>query len=181
MDVLSIIKSEHREVTALIDEANKVEAHDERLRELAQQIMEKLSLHLQIEERLFYSELRERSQEDEERVDLFEAYTEHAVAKALMEMLQSGRKPDEKFKAELQVLGESVKHHVDEEESKVFHIAKDVLERDELEEMGEAWERSKVRVQKRTDGTAKKKSSRAAATRGGTTRKKATTRKKTRR
>jgi hemerythrin-like domain-containing protein len=129
MDVLSIIKQEHRQVAALIDEADRCEPGDERLRELARQIEEELSTHLAIEERLFYAKLRDRAEEQDERVDVFEAYAEHAAAKALMEMLKSRRKPDERFKAELQVLGESVKHHVAEEESKVFKVAKDVLDR----------------------------------------------------
>jgi hemerythrin superfamily protein len=167
VDVLSIIKSEHREVTALIDEADKCEPNDERLRELAREISEKLTLHLTTEESIFYSELKARAEDQENLVDVFEAYTEHAAARSLMEMLRSGRKPDERFKAELQVLGENVKHHVQEEESKVWAIARELLDEDELEEMGEAWERSKSRAQRRvkvtrgtTNGARRKKTAR---------------------
>lgn len=170
MDVLQIIKNEHREVARLIDQANDCEPGDERLRELAKQIEAKLSLHLQIEERLFYAELRDRAEQEEEQVDVFEAYTEHAVAKALMQMLQSGRKPDEKFKAELQVLGESVKHHVEEEESKVFDLAKEYLDDEEREEIGESWERSKARAQSRvkvTRGTTASRKRAATSKAGG--------------
>jgi len=140
MDVLSIIKQEHREVAALFDQANKCDAGDERLRELAREIATKLSTHLAIEERLFYARLKARVDQEEDKVDVFEAYTEHAGAKGLMEMLKSGRKPDEQFKAEVQVLGENVKHHVKEEESKVFGLARQLLEDHELDEIGEAWE-----------------------------------------
>ena len=62
-----------------------------------------------------------------------------------MEMLNAKRQPDEKFKAELQVLGESVKHHVKEEETKVFAIAREYLTVAELEQIGEAWEKAKAR------------------------------------
>lgn len=182
MDILSIIKSEHREVCALIDQIEPTEPGDERLREIAGQIVEKLQLHMALEERLFYPELRTRSEDDEQRVDVFEAYTEHAVAKALVEMLQSGRKPDEKFKAELQVLGESVKHHIQEEESTVFTIANDVLESDELDELGASWERSKTRAQNsasRKGGSRKKTTAKKSARKKSTQKK--TTRKKTRR
>ena len=148
MDVLSIIKQEHREVGALIDEANKCDAGDERLRELAEEIATKLSTHLAIEERLFYAQLKARAEDEEEKVDVFEAYTEHAAAKSLMQMINSGRKPDEQFKAEVQVLGENVKHHVEEEESKVFGIARELLEKEELDEIGEAWEKAKQRAQR---------------------------------
>jgi len=146
VDVLSIIKKEHREVGALIDEADRCAAGDGRLVELAREIEAKLSAHLSIEERLFYAQLRDRAEKAEERVDVFEAYTEHAVAKSLMQMLEKGRKPDERFKAELQVLGESVKHHVEEEESKVFGIARKLMDEEELDEIGDAWERAKKRA-----------------------------------
>jgi len=148
VDVLSIIKQEHREVAALIDEANKCEAGDERLRELAEEIANKLSMHLAIEERLFYAQLKARADEEDDKVEVFEAYTEHAAAKGLMQMIESGRKPDEQFKAEVQVLGENVKHHVEEEESKVFGIARDLLEKDELDEIGESWEKAKQRAER---------------------------------
>jgi hemerythrin-like domain-containing protein len=174
MDVLSIIKQEHREVSDLFDEANKCEPGDERLRDLTRVIMEKLTMHLAIEERLFYSTLKQRAEKDEDSVDVFEGYTEHDVAKQLMEMLRSGRKPDEKFKAEVQVLSESVKHHVQEEESTIFSIAKKLIDGEEREAIGESWERSKARAQKSgaSNGAARKKP---------TARKKVTTRKKTRR
>ena len=145
MNVLEIIKQEHRDVGALIDATDKVEPDDERLRELAGLIAAKLTQHLAIEERLFYAKLKERAEDTDERVDVFEAYTEHAAARALMEMLNAKRQPDEKFKAELQVLGESVKHHVKEEETKVFAIARDYLTVEELEQIGEAWEKAKAR------------------------------------
>src|SRR5579872_6945451 len=163
MDVLSIIKQEHREVAALFDQANKCDAGDERLREIAT----KLSTHLAIEERLFYARLKARVDQEEDKVDVFEAYTEHAGAKGLMEMLKSGRKPDEQFKAEVQVLGENVKHHVKEEESKVFGLARQLLEDHELDEIGEAWEKAKQRSErsKSSNGrssTAKKRTTRTA-------------------
>lgn len=145
MNVLEIIKQEHRDVGALIDATDKIEPGDERLYELAAQIQEKLAKHLAIEERLFYAKLRERAEEQDERVEIFEAYTEHAAAKSLMEMLNAKRQPDEKFKAELQVLGENVKHHVKEEESKVFALARAYLDADELDAIGEAWEKAKAR------------------------------------
>ncbi len=167
MDVLSIIKQEHRQVAALIDEADRYEPGDERLRELARQIEKDLSTHLAIEERLFYAKLRDRAEEQDERVDVFEAYTEHAAARALMAMLKSGRKPDERFKAELHVLGESVKHHVAEEESKVFKVAKDVLDREQLDEIGEAWQKAKQRASRGSiNGTRKGGRRKKTAVRG---------------
>ncbi|MGB8909879.1 MAG: hemerythrin domain-containing protein [Candidatus Cybelea sp.] len=153
MDVLSIIKQEHRQVAALFAQATKSEPGDKRIGELANEIEKQLTMHLSIEERLFYGPLRKRAEEQEEEIDMFEAYTEHEVARHLVKMLRSGRKADAKFKAELQVLGESVKHHVEEEESKVFAIARKIMVKEELEEIGAAWERAKKRTVKSSPPT----------------------------
>jgi len=164
VNVLEIIKSEHRQVVKLIDEIASCEPGDDRLFELAKEIEQQLSLHLALEERLFYAPLRDCAQEVDEQVDVFEAYTEHAVAKALIEMLSSRRKTDSRFKAELVVLGDSVKNHVREEESNVFAIAREYLNPEELGEIGEAWEKAKARAQRApSSGTGRK-----AAVRGTT-------------
>ena len=79
-------------------------------------------------------------------MDVFEAYTEHDVADHLIQLLKSSRKPDEKFKAEMQVLGESVKHHVKEEESTVFSIARELMDQSERDELGEKWIKARRRL-----------------------------------
>ena len=146
MDVLDVIKKEHREVSAMLDEADKCEPGDAKLVELAHKIEQALSTHVKIEERLFYAKLRDRAEEDDELVDVYEAYTEHDVADHLLQLLRSGRKPDEKFKAEMQVLGESVKHHVKEEESKVFKVAREVIDAEERESIGDQWANARKRA-----------------------------------
>jgi hemerythrin-like domain-containing protein len=159
MDILSVIKEEHRAVGAMFDEVEDCEPEDERIDELARTIERALSTHLQIEERLLYSQLRDRASDDEEIIDVFEAYTEHEVAKHLMKLLNSGRKRDGQFKAELHVLGESVKHHVQEEESKVFSIARELMDKDELDELGEKWEKAKQRLASRASSNGRRGSS----------------------
>jgi hemerythrin-like domain-containing protein len=145
MSILEIIKREHREVAALLDKVQKLEPDDKQMKRLAAEIELKLSTHLDIEERLFYAKLRRESEEDD-AVDVYEGYTEHDVAKHLIELLQRGRATPEKFKAELQVLSESVKHHVQEEESTIFKIAKKQMDLKELDELGVKWEAAKKRA-----------------------------------
>jgi hypothetical protein len=148
VDILDVIHGEHEDVAAKLDEADRCDPGDARLAALAKEISTALATHTKIEERLFYSKLRERSKDDEERVDVYEAYTEHDVVAHLIDLLKSGRKPDEKFKAEMQVLGESVKHHVKEEESTVFKIARELIDQTERDDLGEQW----AKARKRADG-----------------------------
>ena len=150
MDILSIIKEEHREVATMLDKTQKLEPDDREIKTLASEIESALGMHLAIEERLFYARIRDRAEESEQRVDVFEGYTEHEVAKHLIALLKSPRKRDEAFKAELQVLCESVKHHVKEEESTIFSLARKYIPKEELEKLGEDWERAKKRMMAKT-------------------------------
>ena len=178
MDVLTLLRNDHRMVAEMLAQVEKAEPDDERVRELAEQIEQALTVHAAIEEKFFYPVLRERAEESEERVDVYEAYTEHAVVKDLIALLRSGRKQDEQFKAELQVLGENVKHHVKEEESTIFSLAEELLERDELEQLGEEMEGAKERMMRRrsasasSNGRRKTGTKKATASRNGSGRKK---------
>lgn len=156
VNILDIIKKEHRETSAMLDQAQKMEPDDAGLAELAKRIEWALTTHVEIEERLFYAQLRKRAEEQEQRVDVFEAYTEHEVASHLIELLKSRRKRDERFKAELQVLGESVKHHVQEEESTIFTLAKKLLSSEELDDLGTKWQKARQQLPAEPPATRKK-------------------------
>jgi hemerythrin-like domain-containing protein len=116
----------------MLDKALDLEPNDSEIKSLASQIESALGTHLAIEERLFYKRLRDRADDSERRIDVFEGYTEHEVAKNLIGLLKSTRNRDEIFKAELQVLCENVKHHVKEEESTIFSLARRYIPKDEL-------------------------------------------------
>ncbi len=146
MDVLTLLKTDHKTVAGMFDEAMKCKPGDRRLREIAVAIEGALTVHAAIEEKFFYPQLRDRAEEQEERVDVFEAYTEHDVLKYLIKLLKTNREPDEVFKAELQVLGENVKHHVKEEESTIFSLARELMDKDELDELGVEMEQAKTRL-----------------------------------
>jgi hemerythrin-like domain-containing protein len=179
VDILEVIKGEHRDVEAMLDEADACNPGEAKLTELAKKIEHALSTHVKIEERLFYSKLRERAKNGEERVDVYEAYTEHDVAGHILDLLRSGRKPDEKFKAELQVLGESVKHHVQEEESKVFGIAREVIDQEERDALGEQWAKARKRADATpASGTSRKASRKKSPARKPVAKKKAVARKR---
>ena len=178
VNVLDIIKKEHREAAALLDQVEKLEPGDDKMVELAAKIEAALSTHVQIEEKLFYAPIRAAAEEDDQRVDIFEAYTEHEVASHLIALLKSGRRRDDAlFKAELQVLNESIKHHVQEEESTVFGLANDLLGREQLEAIGVRWEKARKQIPptpagERKASSAKKKTPlrKAAASRNGSSR-----------
>lgn len=178
MDVLDLLKQDHQKVSALIEEVQNAEPDDERVRELAEQISQELTVHSALEESLFYPLLRDRAEEAEERVDVFEGYTEHDVVKHLIALLKGGRRTDdEMFKAELQVLGENVKHHVREEESTIFSLARELLDEEEREELAERVQAEKERLMSPGRSRGRKKT--AASGAGAATRKKSSAKKST--
>jgi hemerythrin-like domain-containing protein len=124
-------------VAKMIDRVHECESGDERLAELAAEIAKALTVHSTIEEEHFYPLLRDCAENGEERIDVFEAFTEHGVVKHLIDLVQSGRKDPDEFKAELQVLGENVKHHIREEESTIFALAREVMNEGELNDIGD--------------------------------------------
>ena len=178
MDVLTLLKNDHKTVGAMLDQALKFEPDDDGLHDLATQIEEALTVHATIEEKYFYPILRKRAEDSEETVDVFEAYTEHDLIKRLISLLQSGRKPDEQFKAEVQVLSENVKHHVKEEESTVFSLARKLMDGDELEELGEKMDRAKQRLMRAEEARRRKATGRKKTPARKTSAKKKTTAKR---
>jgi hemerythrin superfamily protein len=173
MDVLTLLKNDHKTVGALLERAKKCDPGEGQLTELADEIERALTVHAAIEEKYFYPALRDRSEESDDVVDVFEAYTEHELIKKLIALLKSGRQPDEQFKAEVQVLAENVTHHVEEEESTIFALAREMLDRDELEELGSDVEAEKRRLMSRTPA----KPSRNGAARKTSPKKKAASKK----
>jgi hemerythrin superfamily protein len=173
VDVLDLLKQDHQKVAGLIEQVQQAEADDERLVELANQLAQELTVHSELEESMFYPVLRERAEDEEERVDVFEAFTEHDVVKHLLSLIESGRRrrEPEMFKAELQVLGESVKHHVREEESTLFALARELIDDDERQQLGEEVQEEKERMMMSSSRSRGRKKS--AASRGTRGRKKA--------
>jgi len=134
VDPITLLKQQHREVEALFKEAIDAEDAESR-RPLLEQITEKLTLHMSIEEEIFYPAVREaKAKNADELVD--EAYEEHHVVKLVMQELPRVDLDDERFSAKMTVMSELVQHHVQEEEKEMFKVARK-LGKDELAELGE--------------------------------------------
>jgi hemerythrin-like domain-containing protein len=115
-DALAMLETEHREVEGWFDEYEELEDDKEKL-ELAHKIFTALIVHTEIEETIFYPQVREAIDED----DLMdEAVVEHMTAKQLIGDIETARPNAKLYDAKVKVLGEYVKHHVKEEENEMF-------------------------------------------------------------
>ncbi|MBV8726625.1 MAG: hemerythrin domain-containing protein [Candidatus Eremiobacteraeota bacterium] len=138
MDALTLLKNDHTKVKGLFEEVEALGERATTSRErLFEQIDGELSLHAEVEEKIFYPAFKRRAEDSEEREEVAEAYEEHALVKSLIGELEDLDPSDEQYKAKLNVLIELVKHHADEEEKTMFKMAREMFEKSELEQLGE--------------------------------------------
>lgn len=116
VDAIKLLSDDHKEVRALFDAFDKTD-DDARKQQLANQICHALTVHAQIEEEIFYPAAYEALDEDD-LVD--EAEVEHASAKQLIAEIEASQVGEPLFDARVTVLGEYIKHHVEEEEKELF-------------------------------------------------------------
>jgi hypothetical protein len=81
-----------------------------------------LKVHATIEEELFYPAVRQNIEDEDGIMD--EADEEHHVAKILIAELETMKGDEEHWDAKFKVLAESVRHHIKEEEGKMFKAAR---------------------------------------------------------
>jgi hypothetical protein len=109
------LEQDHREVEAYFEEFEELE--DEAAKgELAQKICMALTVHTQIEEEIFYPEARKATKDDDL---LGVAVVEHAGAKKLIAEIEEMEPDEDRFGAKVKVLGEMIRHHVEEEEQEL--------------------------------------------------------------
>lgn len=114
-----MLAEDHRKVTKMFDQFEKMkeDEDDEAKQTLVEQACAELTVHAQIEEEIFYPALRE-TLDDTDLLD--EAEVEHACAKQLITELNAMQPGDDLYDAKFTVLGEYMKHHIQEEEKEIF-------------------------------------------------------------
>jgi hemerythrin-like domain-containing protein len=123
-----MLKQDHRKVEELFEQFEKAEDSGTK-RQIVETTIGELQVHAAVEEEIFYPALREAIAE-EEKVD--EAEEEHHVMKMLLAELEEMAPGDARYDAKYKVLAESVKHHVEEEESEIFPEVESKLDNVEL-------------------------------------------------
>jgi hemerythrin superfamily protein len=115
-DAISLLEADHREVDGYFDAFETASSATEK-KALADKICLALKVHAQIEEELFYPSARDKTG-DGDLID--EAVVEHTGAKTLIAQIEAMRPGQPLYDAKVKVLGEQVRHHVEEEETELF-------------------------------------------------------------
>lgn len=134
MDIFQLLKKDHKKVTAIFDKIEDTGNRAVKTREkLFEQLKEELEVHTEVEERVFYPAL-EASDETKSLIE--EAREDHEKSKQLLHQLASSAKDDTDWMNKLSELKKEVKHHIKEEEGEIFPSAKQVLNREQIEQLG---------------------------------------------
>lgn len=107
------LKADHDAVEDLVDRIK--EAPPAEALRLGTRMCNKLKIHMMLEEELFYPALR-RAGGKKNKLD--EGIVEHDTAKILINDILDARNTKDSIVAKLQVLGEQMVHHQDEEEER---------------------------------------------------------------
>lgn len=146
MNVFELLKKDHEKVAGIFEKLDTTTERGVKTREeLFTQLKQELDVHTRIEEEIFYPVLKEAKETEDLTL---EAYEEHNVVKQLLTELEQLPKDDETWGAKLTVLKENIEHHVEEEEGELFDGAREVLSREQLEELGTRMEEAKLQQKK---------------------------------
>ena len=139
MDALELLKQDHEKVSQLLERGQ--EADPKHRKQIFKEIKNELDTHARIEETIFYPALEEH----EELKDMvLESLEEHKQMKTVLRELAKLSPNSERFKPKLKVLKDNVKHHaVEEEEGKMFPKVRKIIDKSELEQLGEELEAAK--------------------------------------
>lgn len=102
--------------------------------DLCQKLKHELLAHAEFEESVFYPTVRERNGADQ-RVS--EAIEEHQQVKSMLEEIEQMEPTSAVFLDKIAELESAVQHHVDEEESEIFPVARKTIEENEGEQMSQ--------------------------------------------
>jgi hemerythrin-like domain-containing protein len=131
MHAINLLKQQHQDVRDLFERLGQTEDMDQK-ESLLQELADNLAAHMTIEETIFYP-----AAYMSDDTNYCEAVDEHAAGKRVLIELLGMSCDDERFDDKVTRLQEIIEAHVDEEETELFRAAKQNLEPDELQRLGD--------------------------------------------
>jgi hemerythrin superfamily protein len=126
MDIFDVITCDHEKVSKILDQMEQTSGKAAKRREtLLENLRTNLLPHLYAEEQYFYQVLLDESSEKE---PMYEALEEHRAAKTVLSDMEEVSFDDPRWPARLKVLKELITHHIEEEESQIFEIAREIMD-----------------------------------------------------
>jgi hemerythrin superfamily protein len=147
MEIYEALKKDHREVQGLLEDLVSGQLDIKECKILVGEIRDALIPHSRAEEAVFYNSIRDIG----EGGDIIpHAYKEHMMAETLLRTLQALEVFDTKGLEIAKKLKIAVEHHIADEESRVFPIAKAFFTEREADEFGQAFEKLKPEIKEQS-------------------------------
>ena len=129
-DAIQLLEREHRRFEDLLKQGEETTERARKGRsELLKTIAAELNAHELMEEKVLYPALQSHPQA---REIVLEGFEEHHVADLIVAELKDVATSDEQWGAKWKVLKENIEHHIKEEESQMFRLARGIFAREEL-------------------------------------------------
>ncbi|MFA5073309.1 MAG: hemerythrin domain-containing protein [Nitrospirota bacterium] len=142
--IFDLMTTDHEKVKDIFDEIEATRMSSMKTREkLLLQLKSEILPHMHAEEEFFYPLLMENQDEDG-KIIMYEAYAEHKNARFALAEVEKISPEDPRWIAEVQVLAEQVRHHIKEEEGKVFKLASQVLDKSTSESLAQQFHQIKM-------------------------------------
>lgn len=149
MDIYDTLSKEHRRFEALLDRlVASSKAGTEEWKSTLDELRRGVVSHAHAEEAVFYNALRD---ENQATGLVAHSYAEHATSEAELRTLGAAKAVDANWTSLMEKLSKDLRHHIQEEEKRVFDAARQVFTDEEAELMGMAFERMKQETAKDGD------------------------------
>jgi hypothetical protein len=134
MDAIQFLTSQHHEVEALFSAYEELTPRARKSKaDLVQKLSEALTIHSRIENDVFYPAYKRQAQEKSLVLEFLE---EHHLVAIMLKQLACLEPSDETYDAKVKVLKGLVFQHVEEEQTRMFVTAKQVLDAEQLLKLG---------------------------------------------
>lgn len=143
MLIYEALKEDHETVKDLLRQLLMLADGDDNRKDLIQKIHDELIPHARAEEAVFYNSLRSL---DAAKDIIMHAYGEHIEAEVMLTTLQVKDKIDADWRKTALKLKQALEHHIKEEETRIFNVAKELFTSKEAIQLGEAFEKMKSEV-----------------------------------
>ena len=141
MDALTLLSEDHRKAEALLNDF--IGTPDAQTRKhIVDLAGRELGAHAAAEEMSFYPKIKDRIDEGPHLIE--ESLKEHQEVKRVLAQLERVGSGDFDFERMVLELVAGTRHHIADEENRVFPKVKAAFSQDELEEMGKELERAKA-------------------------------------
>ena len=142
MNIYEALSQDHRQFERQLDQLLAAsQAKNDGWKGILDELRRGVIAHAHAEEAVFYNSLREC---DEAKGLVMHSYTEHAKTEGVIRTLGAAKLVDKTWTSLVEKLREDLRHHLQEEETQVYAVARKVLSDEEANQLGVGFERMKA-------------------------------------